>query len=162
MFTLDAINAASKPEHYEAIRRMAAALLEGERDLVANTANIASLLYHTLADVNWAGFYFLRGDELVLGPFCGKPACTRIALSRGVCGAAATRRETVVVADVHQFHGHIACDAESASEIVVPIVVAGRLVGVLDVDSQTPGRFDSVDQAGLEAIVAELIAGTDV
>lgn len=161
MFIIDPIDAATKPDRYDAIRRMAAGLVEGERDPIANTANVASLLYHTLGDVNWAGFYFLRGDTLVLGPFCGKPACTRIAPARGVCGAAAARRETIVVADVRQFPGHIACDAASASEIVVPILLGGRLVGVLDVDSPMPGRFDAADQTGLEAIVADLIAATD-
>jgi GAF domain-containing protein len=129
-------------------------LLEGETDLIANTANMASLLYHALADVNWAGFYFLKGGELVLGPFHGKPACVRIALGKGVCGSAAAARESVLVKDVHAFPGHIACDIASRSELVVPLVRAGELLGVLDLDSPLPGRFDEDDQAGCESLAA--------
>ena len=131
------------------------ALLDGERDLVANAANMAALLYWSLRDLNWAGFYIVepeRGD-LLLGPFQGKPACVRIPIGRGVCGAAAQRRETVVVRDVHAFPGHIACDSASNSEVVVPIVRDGRLLGVLDLDSPLHARFDDEDARGLEALV---------
>jgi len=131
------------------------ALLDGERDLVANAANMAALLYWSLRDLNWAGFYLVepeRGD-LLLGPFQGKPACVRIPIGRGVCGAAAQRRETVVVRDVHAFPGHIACDSASNSEVVVPIVRDGRLLGVLDLDSPLHARFDDEDARGLEALV---------
>jgi GAF domain-containing protein len=131
------------------------ALLDGEHDLVANAANFAALLYWNLPELNWAGFYLVepaRG-ELLLGPFQGKPACVRIAPGRGVCGTAAVRRETLVVPDVHAFPGHIACDAASNSEIVVPIVSEGRLLGVLDLDSPLTGRFDAEDARGLETLV---------
>jgi len=131
------------------------ALLDGERDLIANAANMAALLYWSLGDLNWAGFYLVepqRGD-LLLGPFQGKPACVRIPIGRGVCGAAAERRETVVVRDVHAFPGHIACDSASNSEVVVPIVRDGRLLGVLDLDSPLHARFDDADARGLEALV---------
>jgi L-methionine (R)-S-oxide reductase len=135
------------------------ALLDGERDLVANAANMAALLYWSLRDLNWAGFYLVepeRGD-LLLGPFQGKPACVRIPIGRGVCGAAAQRRETVVVRDVHAFPGHIACDSASNSEVVVPIVRDGRLLGVLDLDSPLHARFDAADARGLEALVRILV-----
>lgn len=133
------------------------ALIGEERDLVANCANAAALLWHRLPRLNWAGFYLLRDGELVLGPFQGKPACTRIALSRGVCGAAASRRATVNVPDVSRFPGHIACDSASRSELVVPLLRAGRLLGVLDLDSPEPGRFDGATVATAEA-VATLVA----
>ena len=135
------------------------ALLDGERDLVANAANMAALLYWSLRALNWAGFYLVepeRGD-LLLGPFQGKPACVRIPIGRGVCGAAAERRETVVVRDVHAFPGHIACDSASNSEVVVPIVRDGRLLGVLDLDSPLHARFDDADARGLEALVRVLV-----
>jgi GAF domain-containing protein len=131
------------------------ALLHGERDVIANAANTAALLYWSLADLNWAGFYLVepqRGD-LLLGPFQGKPACVRIPVGRGVCGTAAQRRETVVVPDVHAFPGHIACDSASNSEIVVPVIQDGRLLGVLDVDSPVRARFDDADARGLERLV---------
>jgi GAF domain-containing protein len=131
------------------------ALLHGERDVIANAANTAALLYWSLADLNWAGFYLVepqRGD-LLLGPFQGKPACVRIPVGRGVCGTAAQRRETVVVPDVHAFPGHIACDSASNSEIVVPVIQDGRLLGVLDVDSPVRARFDDADARGLEQLV---------
>jgi len=150
----------AKPAAYREINTQLAGLLAGERDGLANAANLAALLYQSLPDVNWAGFYFQRGGELVLGPFQGKVACVRIAPGRGVCGAAATRRETVVVPDVHAFPGHIACDAASRSEVVVPLVAAGRLLGVLDLDSPRPGRFDAEDAAGLEEAVRLLIRGS--
>ena len=143
---------------YSQLDAQLAELLADEPDWIANTANFAALIYHGLDDLNWAGFYFLQADELVLGPFQGKPACRRIALGRGVCGTAAVRRETVVVENVHEFPGHIACDAVSNSEIVVPLVDGDRLLGVLDLDSPTLGRFDAVDQEGLERLVATLVA----
>jgi GAF domain-containing protein len=126
------------------------ALLAAESDLIANAANAAALLYASMPDLNWAGFYLLRGAELVLGPFQGQPACVRIALGRGVCGTAAARRETLIVPDVHAFADHISCDAASRSEIVVPLLRGDVLLGVLDVDSPSIARFDSADQAGLE------------
>lgn len=150
-----------KPEAYAELNTQLAGVLAGERDGLANAANLAALLYQALPDLNWAGFYFLRGGELVLGPFQGKVACVRIALNRGVCGAAATRRETVVVPDVHAFPGHIACDAASRSEVVVPLVHEGRLLGVLDLDSPHPDRFDADDAAGLEEAARQLLAGSD-
>lgn len=152
----------AKAESYRELREQLAALLTGERDALANTANAAALLYHTLPGLNWAGFYLLRGGELVLGPFQGKVACVRIALGSGVCGTAAARRETVVVADVHAFPGHIACDAASRSEIVVPLVWEDRLFGVLDLDSPLPARFDREDAAGLESIAALLSSASDL
>ena len=132
------------------------ALTGDESDAIANMANASALLMQYLPDLNWAGFYRLVGDELVLGPFQGKAACIRIAMGRGVCGTAAASRESQLVADVHAFPGHIACDADSRSELVVPIVVGDRLIGVLDLDSPLPGRFDEADQAGCEALVALL------
>jgi GAF domain-containing protein len=136
-------------------------LLAGERDPVANLANASALLYASLPDLNWAGFYLLRDGGLVVGPFQGKPACVRIGLGQGVCGTAAARRETVLVEDVHAFPGHIACDAASNSEIVVPMLAGERLIGVLDLDSPRTGRFGAEDARGLEAFVARLVAGTD-
>ena len=127
--------------------------MEGEADDLANAANTAALVFHGLPEVNWVGFYFFKGGQLVVGPFQGKPACSRLALGNGVCGTAAAQRKTIVVPDVHQFPGHIACDSASASEIVVPMVVDGRLIGVFDVDSPVTGRFDEEDRAGLESIV---------
>jgi L-methionine (R)-S-oxide reductase len=144
----------TKPEQYEQLALQARALLEGERDRIANAANLSALVYHALPDLNWVGFYFYDGRELVVGPFQGLPACVRIALDRGVCGAAARTRETQRVADVHAFPDHIACDAASRSELVVPLVRDGALVGVFDVDSPVPDRFDVEDQAGLERIAA--------
>ncbi len=138
-----------------------AALLADERDWLVNLANTAALLMTRLPDLNWAGFYLWRDDQLVLGPFQGKPACTRIARGRGVCGAAAARRETIVVPDVHDFPGHIACDSASRSEIVVPLSLAGLQLGVLDLDSPTPGRFDLRDRADLERVAATLAAACD-
>jgi len=146
---------ADKSTAYAELARNLRALLEGERDLVANAANMAALLYWSLRDLNWAGFYLVepeRGD-LLLGPFQGKPACVRIPVGRGVCGTAAARRETVVVPDVHAFPGHIACDSASNSEVVVPIVRGGTLLGVLDLDSPVHARFDESDARGLETLV---------
>jgi L-methionine (R)-S-oxide reductase len=146
---------------YEELGAQLTGLYAGERDGLANTANMAALLYAGLPDLNWAGFYFLRGNELVLGPFQGKVACVRIPMGKGVCGTAAARRETVIVADVHEFPGHIACDAASQSEIVLPLVQGGRLIGVLDLDSPTIARFDERDAAGLSALTAILLQASD-
>ena len=133
-------------------------LLAGESDRIANAANAAALIFAALPDINWAGFYFLRGTELVLGPFQGKPACVRIALGQGVCGAAAAQRRTLVVPDVKKFPGHITCDAASRAEIVVPLLEAGTLIGVLDIDSPVAGRFDEADARGLETLAALLVS----
>jgi L-methionine (R)-S-oxide reductase len=154
-------NALEKPALYERIHADLAALLEGERDFIANAANCAALLYQSLPDINWAGFYLLKGSDLVLGPFQGKPACVRIGPGRGVCGAAAAAKKTVVVANVHEFPGHIACDTDSNSEIVVPLIKGDHLLGVLDLDSPTLGRFDAVDRTGLQAIAATLVEASD-
>ncbi|MFY9779977.1 MAG: GAF domain-containing protein [Candidatus Baltobacteraceae bacterium] len=136
-------------------------LLEGERDYIANAANLSALLFQTLRGVNWAGFYFMREGRLVLGPFQGKPACTSIELGDGVCGAAAQSRQTVVVDDVKRFPKHITCDPESKSEIVVPLIVEGQVVGVLDVDSHLPSRFDDRDRSALEAVVKLYLGASD-
>jgi len=141
-----------KPEQYAQLVAQARALIQGEPDRVANAANLAALVYHALPDLNWVGFYFYDGTELVVGPFQGLPACVRIALDKGVCGAAARTRQTQRVADVEAFPGHIACDAASRSELVVPLVHDGELVGVFDLDSPRVDRFDEEDQQGLEAI----------
>jgi L-methionine (R)-S-oxide reductase len=162
MFALESIPAASKSESLSGLLAQARALLEGERDATANAANLASLVFHALPGLNWAGFYWMKGGELVLGPFQGKPACVRIALGRGVCGTAARDRRTLVVPDVNAFPGHIACDSASRSELVVPLVKAGRVLGVLDLDSPLPGRFDEDDARGLEAVVAAFLAATDL
>jgi GAF domain-containing protein len=146
-----------KREFYAELRTQLAALLEGETDLIANTANMASLLYHSLPDVNWAGFYFLKGGELVLGPFHGKPACVRIAMGKGVCGSAAAARLSLLIEDVHDFPGHIACDAASRSELVVPLVRGGEVLGVLDLDSPWPGRFEEEDRDGCESLAEVLL-----
>jgi GAF domain-containing protein len=137
-------------------------LLEGERDGLANCANAAALIYHALPELNWAGFYFLRHQELVLGPFQGNVACVRIGLGKGVCGTAAARRETLIVPDVDAFPGHIACDASSRSEIVVPLIKSGALLGVLDLDSPRPSRFDEGDARGLNALMAQLLEGSEL
>lgn len=133
-------------------------LLAGESDWIANLANSAALLYHSLPDLNWAGFYLLKQGELVVGPFQGKPACVRIALGKGVCGTAAVQRKTQVVCDVNEFAGHIACDSASRSEIVVPMIRNGELLGVLDLDSPNLARFDEQDREGLEQFVTVLLA----
>jgi GAF domain-containing protein len=135
-------------------------LIAGEPDWIANLANSAALIYHSLPELNWAGFYLLKDGELVVGPFQGKPACVRIAIGKGVCGTAAAQRKTQLVRDVHEFPGHIACDAASSSEIVVPMIKNGELLGVLDLDSPKLARFDEDDQKGLEEFVAALLAAT--
>ena len=137
------------------------ALLAGERDFIANAAQFSAFLFHELADLNWAGFYLVKDGGLVLGPFQGKVACVRIAFGRGVCGAAAASLQTQRVEDVHAFAGHIACDSASNSELVVPLVKEGRLIGVLDLDSPSVGRFTEVDQAGIEALAAIFLAASD-
>ena len=143
---------ASKSKLYQELAMQLEALLVGERDRIANAANMAALIYHGLPDVNWAGFYFRQGGELVLGPFQGRPACVRIPLGRGVCGTAAARGATVLVPNVHAFAGHIACDPVSRSELVVPLLESGKVSGVLDLDSPLVGRFGEVDQMGCERL----------
>lgn len=151
---------ASKPEIYAELLATAESLVEGERDLVANLANLAAALYHAVPGASWAGFYRQVGDDLVLGPFQGKLACTRIGPGKGVCGAAAAQRAALVVPDVDAFPGHIACDSASRSEVVVPIVRDDRVLGVIDLDSERPANFDDADAAGL-ARLAALVATLD-
>jgi L-methionine (R)-S-oxide reductase len=159
MFELKAHTYASKREHYADLVQQARGILAGERDLIANAANFGALIYHSLPQLTWAGFYLYDGTELVVGPFQGKPACIRIALGRGVCGTAAQTRETQLVRDVNAFAGHIACDAASQSEIVVPLIKPdGSLLGVWDVDSPVTDRFDEDDRAGMEALCAVFMA----
>jgi L-methionine (R)-S-oxide reductase len=143
-----------KSELYRDLAEQLGALLAGEPDRIANAASMAALIYHGLPDLNWAGFYFRRGGEVVLGPFQGKPACVRIPLGKGVCGTAVSRGATVLVPDVHDFPGHIACDPASRSELVVPLTERGEVSGVLDLDSPLLARFDEIDQAGCERLVA--------
>ncbi|HEY6080673.1 MAG TPA: GAF domain-containing protein [Polyangiaceae bacterium] len=152
----------SKSVVYAELNEQLAGLLAGERDGLANTANMAALLNEALPDLNWVGFYFLRGGELVLGPFQGKVACVRIALGRGVCGTAAAQRRTLIVPDVHAFPGHIACDAASRSELVLPLLKEGELLGVLDLDSPLPERFDQLDADGLTRALQLLLASSDM
>lgn len=147
-----------KPAQYAQLLEQAHGLLHGEHDRIANAANLSALVYHALPQLNWVGFYFYDGTELVVGPFQGLPACVRIPLDKGVCGAAASTRETQRVPDVHAFPGHIACDSASRSELVVPLVSAdGALLGVFDLDSPEPDRFDEADQRGLEAIARAFV-----
>ena len=166
MFALQSAPAGTKSKRYSELLGQARALLAGERDRTANAANLASLIFHSLPELNWAGFYFMKAGELVLGPFQGKPACVRIAVGRGVCGTAARERKTIVVPDVHAFPGHIACDSASRSEIVIPLcrarVGGNDVVGVLDLDSPLKGRFDADDARGLEALAALFIESTDL
>jgi GAF domain-containing protein len=150
----------SKRTLYNQLASQLSSLLAGERDLIANAANFSSLIFHSLPDLNWAGFYFVKDDELVLGPFQGKPACMRIKLGQGVCGTAAAKGVTTIVPNVYEFPGHIACDAASNSEIVVPLLKGERFIGVLDLDSPLQSRFDEDDAAGLEALVRILLAST--
>jgi L-methionine (R)-S-oxide reductase len=147
-----------KPADYAALAHELRGLLAGESDLIANAANATSLIYHALPDLNWCGVYLLKGGELVVGPFQGKPACVRIPLGKGVCGTAAAQRKTIVVPDVHAFPGHIACDAASQSEIVVPLIARDELLGVLDLDSPKLARFEDEDRRGLEQLAAILAA----
>ena len=150
----------AKPELYTQIARELQSLIESETDYIANLANASALLFHSLPDLNWAGFYLLKEGELVVGPFQGQPACVRIAMGKGVCGTSAERRASIVVPDVHAFPGHIACDSASNSEIVVPMIRGNELLGVLDIDSPKFRRFDEQDQAGLEKFVAILLGNS--
>ena len=156
MFAEARIDTTDKAVFYAELASQLEGLLSGESDAIANAANTSALIFHALPDLNWAGFYFLRSEqELVLGPFQGKPACVPIAIGKGVCGTAVARRETMLVEDVHAFPGHIACDAASRSELVVPLLdKAGKVLGVIDLDSPLPGRFDLLDQAGVENLAA--------
>lgn len=149
MFDVPQLNTKDKSVFYEEVNSMLAALISDEADWLANMANASALLYHLMPDINWAGFYLYKQDELVLGPFQGKPACVRIQFGKGVCGTAAETRQIQVVKDVHEFPGHIACDAASQSEIVLPIIKNDRLIGVLDIDSPIKYRFDDLDAEGL-------------
>jgi L-methionine (R)-S-oxide reductase len=162
MHVLRATTGLAKLEMYHELERQLSGLLAGERDGLANCANLCALIYHALPDLNWVGFYFLRRTELVLGPFQGKVACVRIELGRGVCGTAAQRCETLIVPDVYAFPGHIACDAASRSEIVVPLMRSGRVLGVLDLDSPIESRFDRDDRHGLETLAERLLQGSDL
>lgn len=161
-YTSQPYDFADKRAGYEQLATQLHGLLHGELDAIANAANTAALIFDALPEVSWAGFYFLRGDELIVGPFQGKPACVRIALGRGVCGTAAARRETLIVPDVNAFPGHIACDSASQSEVVVPLIAADRVVGVLDLDSPRLARFDEVDARGLERLAALFVAASMV
>jgi GAF domain-containing protein len=161
MFELKPVEFADKPAAYAALEIQLRALLHGETDFIANCANTAALLWHSLPELNWAGIYRLKNNELLLGPFLGKPACVRIQIGKGVCGTAATARKTVLVPDVEKFPGHIACDPDSKSEIVLPLVKNGALLGVLDLDSPKINRFDAHDQTSLEKIAAILMAASD-
>jgi GAF domain-containing protein len=154
MFVAAAPLSNTKAGLYAELAEQAQGLLAGERDRIANAANFAALIWHALPTINWCGFYFFDGTELVVGPFQGKPACVRIAIGKGVCGTAAAKRETQVVKDVHAFPGHIACDAASRSEIVVPLIDGDRLLGVWDVDSPEVARFDGEDLAGMQRLCA--------
>jgi len=161
VFSASVDRAQPKPAMYSDLALSLKSLLEGETDPVANLANASALLAQTLDRINWCGFYLRRGEALILGPFQGKPACVRIPIGQGVCGTAAARRETLVVPDVFAFPGHIACDAASRSEIVVPIVQGGILRGVLDLDAPETGRFDGEDREGLEGFVRTLVPIVD-
>ena len=151
----------SKIDLYDQLAAQLSSLLAGECDLIANAANFASVIFHALPDLNWAGFYFLKSDELVLGPFQGQPACVRIPVGQGVCGTAAAKRVTTIVPNVHEFPGHIACDSASNSEIVVPLLKGERLIGVLDLDSPIIGRFDDEDALGLNRLVSVLVESSE-
>ena len=152
----------SKSVFYQQLCEQVHELLKDERNLIANAANTSALLFHSLPDVNWVGFYLAEGDELVLGPFQGKPACSRIRIGEGVCGRAAEKGESVVVPDVNRFPGHIACDTASNSEIVVPLLTWGKLIGVLDIDSPSLNRFDEDDKEGLESVASVFLAAQTI
>lgn len=161
MFVATLIDNPNKEDFYRELADQLGALLAGESDPIANAANMSALIFQMVPDLNWAGFYFLRStDELVVGPFQGKPACVRIAVGSGVCGTAVERRASVRVEDVHSFPGHIACDAASRSELVVPLMRDGEILGVLDLDSPLPGRFDLDDQTGMETLTAIYVAAS--
>jgi L-methionine (R)-S-oxide reductase len=161
-FQLSKQKSTSKRDLYENLVLQVSSLLLSETDFIANAANFSALLYHSLPDLNWAGFYFYKSGELVLGPFQGKPACIRIAIGKGVCGTAAQRRQTVLVPNVRDFPGHIACDSASNSEIVVPLVKENRLLGVLDLDSPSVGRFDDEDARGLEDLAKIFLESSEI
>ena len=150
-----------KQEMYELLKQQLAGLMEGERDAIPNLANMSALINQALHTINWAGFYLMKDGMLVLGPFQGNPACIRIPVGRGVCGTAAQQKQTQLVRDVHLFPGHIACDAQSQSEIVVPMLMDGEVLGVLDIDSPVKDRFDAADRQGLENLVEMLVQGCD-
>jgi L-methionine (R)-S-oxide reductase len=152
----------SKTDHYHSLTEQLQALFADERDFLANMANFSALIYHSLPDLNWAGFYLLQGDELVLGAFQGKIACVRIPMGKGVCGTSAEQRQTIRVENVHEFPGHIACDVASRSEIVIPLIKDGVLFGVFDIDSPQFNRFDQDDQNGLETLVSNFIELTAI
>ena len=158
-FQLEKKVAESKAELYASLSEQLRSLIEGERDFIANAANFSALLYHSLPDLNWAGCYLQKGAELVLGPFQGRPACVRIAMGKGVCGTAAEQRQTILVDNVHEFPGHIACDSASNSEIVVPLIDHERLIGVLDLDSPSFARFDDEDARGLNELAEIFVQG---
>ncbi|MEP3350590.1 MAG: GAF domain-containing protein [Marinomonas sp.] len=162
MFTIEVNTTSSPQETYQELNAQLAALLSGERDFICNAAQFSAFVMQTVPDLNWSGFYFARDEELVLGPYMGKVACTRIPFGRGVCGEAAKTQETQRIEDVHAFDGHIACDAASASELVVPVISQGKLIGVFDMDSPKVGRFTEVDQAGIESFVATFVSATDM
>lgn len=162
MFEAVAIKADTTAEFYRELAGQLRGLIGDERDWVANAANTAALMFNSMPRLNWAGFYMMKTGELVLGPFQGKPACIRIAVGRGVCGTAAAERRSVRVDDVHAFPGHIACDAASRSELVVPLLRDGAVIGVIDLDSPDTARFDADDQAGIEALAAIFVAASDV
>ncbi len=160
MFDLKPISSVNVDDLYAEIAQQLTGLLAGERDRIANAANMSALIFTSLSDLNWAGFYFLQGDTLVLGPFQGRPACVRIEMGKGVCGTAAATRQTQRVRDVNDFPGHIACDAASRSELVVPLIHDGRVIGVLDLDSAIPARFTQKDQDGIERLAGIFMAGS--
>jgi GAF domain-containing protein len=159
MFEASTIDTADKVEFLQQLAQQAEGLFDGETDMIANAANLSALIYQMMPDLNWAGLYLLKGEQLVLGPFQGKPACVRIPVGRGVCGTAVERKASILVEDVHAFPGHIACDAASRSELVVPIFRHGEVIGVIDLDSPRPSRFDVDDQAGIERL-AEIFAAS--
>jgi GAF domain-containing protein len=160
MFQAAQIEVDNKAEFYRELARQLEGLLAGEPDMIANAANTSALIYQMMSGLNWAGFYLLKGDELVLGPFQGKPACVRIPVGRGVCGTAVKERASILVEDVHAFPGHIACDAASRSELVVPVRNGEEIVGVIDLDSPLPARFDAEDQAGIERLAEIFVSAT--
>lgn len=165
MFEVTPLTAGSKAEFYRELDRQLESLLAGERDFIANAANLSALIFNLVPDLNWAGLYLMRGNDLLLGPFQGKPACVRIPVvpvPRGVCGAAAASRRTQLVENVHEFPGHIACDGASNSEVVVPLIVGDRVIGVLDIDSPKLARFDLDDKRGFEALAATFLRLTDI
>ncbi|MBL8525608.1 MAG: GAF domain-containing protein [Betaproteobacteria bacterium] len=165
MFQATPLPTSDKATFYRDLDKQLSGLLAGERDFIANAANLSALIFNFVPDLNWAGFYLMHGNDLLLGPFQGKPACVRIPVfpqPRGVCGAAAFQRKTQLVPNVHEFPGHIACDSASNSEIVVPLLANGRVIGVLDIDSPTLSRFDAIDQQGIEQLVHTFLAMTDV